>query len=87
MTHKTAIIQKDLHARPATLFIQKAQEFSPAKVWLGTDGKKVQANSLIAILSLGLKKDTEIILEVEGEKEEEAAEILVAFIEKGMEIG
>ena len=82
---KNVKIPKDLHARPATLLIQKIQEFPGTKVWLVNNGKKIQTNSLIGILSMGLKKDDEIIMEVEGE--EEVAEIVKDFIEKEMEIG
>ncbi len=85
MISKHVKIPKDLHARPATLLIQKVQEFPDTKVWLVNNGKKIQTNSLIGILSMGLKKDDEIIMEVEGE--EETAEILKDFIEKGMETG
>jgi phosphotransferase system HPr (HPr) family protein len=85
MISKTVKIQKDLHARPATLLIQKTQEFPGTKVWLVKDGKKIQTNTLIGILSLGLKKDEAVIMEVDGE--EETAEIFKNFIEKGMEIG
>jgi phosphocarrier protein HPr len=85
MTGKSVTIKKDLHARPATLLIQKTQGFPSTKVWLCKENKKIQTNSLIAILSLGLKKDTVITLEVEGEKEEEVLEILADFIEKELE--
>jgi len=84
MVSKNVKIPKDLHARPATLLIQKVQEFPGTKVWLVKDEKRIQTNSLIGILSLGLKKDEEIIMEVDGE--EEVAEILKDFIENHLAV-
>ncbi|HPZ07866.1 MAG TPA: HPr family phosphocarrier protein [Candidatus Eremiobacteraeota bacterium] len=84
MTNKSVIIQKDLHARPATLLIQKAIEYKNTKIWIKRDEKKIRLNSLIALLALGLKKDTVVIIEAEGDVEKEVVELLSDFIEKGM---
>ena len=47
--------QVGLHARPATFFIQKANEFKSA-IWVEKDERKVNAKSLLGVLSLGIVK-------------------------------
>ena len=44
--------QVGLHARPATFFIQKANEFK-SSIWVEKDERKVNAKSLLGVLSLG----------------------------------
>ena len=50
-----------LHARPATFFIQKANEFKSG-IWLEKDERRVNAKSLLGVLSLGIVKGTTIML-------------------------
>ena len=50
-----------LHARPATYFIQKANEFK-SSIWVEKDERKVNAKSLLGVLSLGIVKGTTITL-------------------------
>ena len=50
-----------LHARPATFFIQKANEFKSG-IWLEKDERRVNAKSLLGVLSLGIVKGTTITL-------------------------
>ena len=54
-----------LHARPATFFIQKANEFKSG-IWLEKDERRVNAKSLLGVLSLGIVKGTTITLLAEG---------------------
>ena len=44
-----------LHARPATFFIQKANEFKSG-IWVEKDERRVNAKSLLGVLSLGITK-------------------------------
>ena len=60
-----------LHARPATFFIQKANEFKSG-IWLEKDERRVNAKSLLGVLSLGLVKGTTITLLADGAGEKEA---------------
>ena len=60
-----------LHARPATLLVKKASSFK-SDISIESNGKKVNAKSLIGILSLGATKDTEITVITSGEDEVEA---------------
>ncbi|MBE6796171.1 MAG: HPr family phosphocarrier protein [Ruminococcaceae bacterium] len=74
--------QVGLHARPATFFIQKANEFK-SSIWLEKDEKKANAKSLLGVLSLGIMGDTEIRITAGGVDEEQAVNALVALVENG----
>ena len=54
MYMKEAVVnnQVGLHARPATFFIQKANEFK-SSIWVEKDDQRVNAKSLLGVLSLG----------------------------------
>ena len=71
--------QVGLHARPATFFIQKANEFK-CSIWVELEDRRVNAKSLLGVLSLGIVKGTEISLIANGADEEEAEEALAALI-------
>ena len=81
MYSKEAVVnnQVGLHARPATFFIQKANEFK-CSVWVEREERKVNAKSLLGVLSLGIVKGTPINLIADGSDEEEAVEALVKLI-------
>ena len=57
--------QVGLHARPATFFIQKANEFK-SSVWVEVEERRVNAKSLLGVLSLGIVKGTEITVISDG---------------------
>lgn len=73
MTKKDVTIQneKGLHARPATLFIQKANYFK-SSVWVENGDRKANAKSLLGVLSLAVSKGDVITLSAEGTDETEA---------------
>ena len=71
--------QVGLHARPATFFIQKANEFKSG-IWIEKDERRVNAKSLLGVLSLGIVKGTEISIIAEGPDEEEAVKVLAEMI-------
>lgn len=73
MTKKDVTIQneKGLHARPATLFIQKANYFK-SSVWVENGDRKANAKSLLGVLSLAVSKGDVITLIAEGADEAEA---------------
>ncbi len=71
--------QVGLHARPATFFIQKANEFKCA-VWVEKEERKVNAKSLLGVLSLGIVKGTTIKLIADGADEKDAIEALAKMI-------
>lgn len=78
---KEAVVnnQVGLHARPATFFIQKANEFK-SSLWVEKDTRRVNAKSLLGVLSLGIVKGTSINLIGDGPDEKEAVEALVELI-------
>ena len=74
--------QVGLHARPATYFIQKANEFK-SSIWVEKDERKVNAKSLLGVLSLGIVGGTSIDIIADGSDEQEAVDSLVALVESG----
>ena len=75
----TILKQVGLHARPATFLIQKANEFR-SSIWIEKDERRVNAKSLLGVLSLGVAKDAIISIIAEGPDEEEAVEALCELI-------
>ena len=74
--------QVGLHARPATFFIQKANEFK-ASIWIEKEERRVNAKSLLGILSLGIVGGTSIKIIADGADEEVAVEALVDLVTNG----
>ena len=72
-----------LHARPATYFIRKANEFKSG-IWVEKDERRVNAKSLLGVLSMGIVSGTTISLIADGADEEDAINGLKALIETGM---
>ena len=82
MISKEVVInnQVGLHARPATFFIQKANEFK-SSIWVEKEERRVNAKSLLGVLSLGIVKGTAVKIIADGADEEEAIETLSALID------
>ena len=72
--------QVGLHARPATFFIQKANEFK-SSIWVEKEERRVNAKSLLGVLSLGIVKGTAVTLIADGADEAEAIETLSQLID------
>ena len=72
--------QVGLHARPATFFIQKANEYK-SSIWVEKEERRVNAKSLLGVLSLGIMKDTTVTLIADGSDEKEAVDALAELIE------
>ena len=60
-----------LHARPATYFIQKANEYK-SSIWVEKEDRRVNAKSLLGVLSLGVASGDSILVTAEGEDEDAA---------------
>ena len=71
-----------LHARPATFFIQKANSYR-ASIWIEKDDRKVNAKSLLGVLSLGIAKGMTVTLIADGQDEELAIAGLVELVNGG----
>lgn len=81
MVSKVATITNKvgLHARPATFLIQKANEFT-GSIWLEKDERRVNAKSLLGVLSLGVGRDESVKIISDGPDEEEAVNTLYELI-------
>ena len=75
--------QVGLHARPATFFIQKATEFK-SSIWVEKEEeRRVNAKSLLGVLSLGIVGGTNIKVIADGADEEAAVDSLVRLVQSG----
>ena len=72
-----------LHARPATFFIQKANTFK-SSIWIEKEDRKVNAKSLLGVLSLGIAQGMSITIVADGSDENSAVDGLSALIETGL---
>ena len=68
-----------LFARPATFFIQKANEFK-CSIWVEKDERRVNAKSLLGVLSMGIMDGTSISLIADGVDEAEALDALTKLV-------
>ena len=88
MYFKEVVVQNQvgLCARPATYFIQKANEFQ-SLIWVEKEERKVNAKSLLGILSLGIMGGTAIKIIADGVDEEAAVDQLVQMVKSGFTEG
>ena len=84
MYSKDVMVQNQvgLHARPATFFIQKANEFR-SSIWIEKEERRVNAKSLLGILSLGIIGGTQIKIIADGADEQAAVNALVELVASG----
>lgn len=75
VTNKTG-----LHARPAAMFVKKAQEFA-SDIFVQRDEKTVSAKSILAIMSLNVNPGTVITIKAEGEDADPAVTALAKLVE------
>lgn len=73
-----------LHARPATFFIQKANSYK-SSIWVEKEDRRVNAKSLLGVLSLGIVKGMTVTLIADGNDEVEALDGLSDLIATGFE--
>ena len=71
-----------LHARPADMFARLARQFQ-SRIELVREGRRVEASSIMDLLTLGAAQGTELILEAEGDDAQEAVDALVRLVESG----
>ena len=71
-----------LHARPATFFIQKANTYK-SSVWVEKDDRKVNAKSLLGVLSMGIAKGMTVTLIADGADEDSAINGLIELVLNG----
>ena len=82
MYEKKATIKKQvgLHARPATFFIQKANEYR-SSIWIEKEDRRVNAKSLLGVLSLGVAQGATITIIADGQDEVKAVDSLCELID------
>ncbi|SFX22094.1 catabolite repression HPr-like protein [Thermoactinomyces sp. DSM 45891] len=74
-------LETGLHARPAAYFVQEANKYA-SQVFIEKEGRKVNAKSIMGVMSLAVAKGTEIVISAEGTDEEKAVEALAAIVMK-----
>lgn len=84
MCAKEVLVQNQvgLHARPATFFIQKANEFK-SSIWVEKEERRVNAKSLLGVLSLGIVGGVTIRIIADGSDEQQAVDSLVDLVNSG----
>ena len=73
-----------LHARPATFFIQKANSYK-CSIWVEKDDRKVNAKSLLGVLSLGIVQGMSVTLIADGTDEQAALAGLCELVASGFQ--
>lgn len=72
-------LSADAEARPIAVLVQKASQYA-SKVYIQAEDKKINAKSIMGMMSLGLAQDKEVIVSAEGEDESLAVENLVNYL-------
>ena len=75
----TVMLQNGLEARPIAVLVQLASQFE-CKVYLETEGKRVNAKSIMGMMNLVLVAGTTITIDVVGDDEKEALEGIENFL-------
>jgi len=73
--------KQGIHARPAEMFVRRAQQFK-SKIEIVRDDYRVEAKSIMNLLTLGAAQGTELTLEAEGDDAQEAVDALAEVVEK-----
>lgn len=74
-------LKTGLHARPAALFVQEANKYT-SEIFIQKDEKKVNAKSIMGIMSLAINSGSEILIICDGKDEEQALNKLVELVSK-----
>ena len=75
--------EQGVHARPAGILVKEAKKYA-SKITISAGGKNAEATKLMAIMSMGIKKGTEIEVSVEGDDEEAAAAEMEKFFKENL---
>jgi phosphocarrier protein HPr len=82
MVEKQFVVKNEtgLHARPASMFVQKAAKFKSI-IKLQKEGKEANAKSIISVLSLGASKGSKVTISCTGADEKEALDALIELLD------
>ena len=72
-----------LHNKQATYFIQKANDFQ-SSIWIEADERKINAKSLLGVLSMAIVSGTELTISAEGKDEELAVKTLAEMLKEDL---
>jgi len=83
MYEKEVIVrcESGLHNKQATYFVQKANEFY-SSIWVESDNRKMNAKSLLGIMSLGIITGAAVVLSASGPDAEEAVNALEVLLQR-----
>lgn len=81
--NKVVKCESGLHNKQATYFIQKANDFK-SSIWIEAEERKINAKSLLGVLSMAIVTGTEVTLSAEGPDEEAAVKTLSDMLEKDL---
>ena len=86
MVERTVTIgsKSGLHARPAAIFVQSAKGFQ-CQITLSKNEKKVNAKSILSVLTLGVEQGNQVVLHAEGEDAETAVDKLATLLAGDLE--
>ena len=86
MIEKEIVIKNrsGIHARPAALLVKTANEFS-SEIFIEKDGEKINAKSIMGILTLGATYNSVLKISAEGSDEEKAVEAIATLFENKFE--
>ncbi|MFI3314016.1 MAG: HPr family phosphocarrier protein [Eubacteriales bacterium] len=73
--------ESGLHNKQATYFIQKANEYK-SSIWVEVEERRINAKSLLGVLSMGITKGTSVTIIAEGADEEDAVAALSDMLVK-----
>jgi phosphocarrier protein HPr len=73
--------KQGMHARPAEMLVRRAQQFK-SKIEIVRNGDRVEAKSMMNLLTLGATQGTQLVIEAEGSDAQEAVDALAEVIEK-----
>ena len=77
----TVRCESGLHNRQATYFVQKANEFN-SNIWLESGSRKMNAKSLLGIMSLGIVTGTTVTFTADGSDAEAAIDALETLLQR-----
>lgn len=69
-----------IHARPATALVNLAKSLD-GKVWIETSAKRIDATSILGVLSLGLKHGMEVTIIAEGGSEQQNLKTITDYLD------
>ena len=73
--------ESGLHNRQATYFVQKANEFN-SSIWIESENRKMNAKSLLGIMSLGIVTGATVTISASGPDAEEAVNALEILLQR-----